>query len=356
MSRRNKPKTIAFVYNVRHKYPDPKDPRTQLEVDFDDPKTTEWQIKHFRNCGYKVIPIEADETAYSIFTKHKKDIDLVFNVAEGIYGEGREAQIPAMLEMLQIPYTGSGPLTQALVLDKAKTKEILLANRVPTAPFQVFSSSKQKLKKSLHFPLLVKPVAEGSGAGISNKSVVHNEKELKRQIEYIAKTFHGERSLVEPFLSGPEYSVAMIGNPPRILPVIGPDHSMLPKGVIPLDSFEVKWIFEEQGNGSYLRCPAPMDKKTYRKLEKICYGLWDALAIRDWCRIDLRADKRGNIYVLEVNSPPGIMPPEMSMTSYFPLAARTAGIDYEMMLNEIINTALSRYNSTKKQKTFYFSP
>src|SRR3989339_505726 len=112
--------TLAFLYNVRHEYPDPNHPRTQLEADFDDPEAVEGLIKYLRKEGYKVIPIEADEYAYEKLFKIRNKIDLAFNFSEGIYGEDREAQIPAILEMLQIPYTGSGPLAQTLALNKAK--------------------------------------------------------------------------------------------------------------------------------------------------------------------------------------------------------------------------------------------
>ena len=339
-----KVENLVFFYNVRHTYPDPKDPRTQLEVDFDDPETTKWQIKHLESCGYKVIPVEANEKAYLTLYQNKNNIDLVFNVAEGIYGNDREAQIPAMLEMLQIAYTGSSPLTQALVLNKAKTKEILLANKIPTLPFQLFLTNNSKLNLRLSFPLIVKPVSEGSGAGINNKSVVNSKSELQKQINLMLKTFKHEAAMIEPFLSGPEYSVAMIGNPPRILPIVSPDHAKLPKNYLPMDSFEVKWIFEEQGNSDYLICPATIEKKLYQKIYQICLKTWKALDILDWCRIDLRLDKKDNPFVLEVNSPPGIIPPEVSTTSYFPLAARVAGIEYKQMLNMIIESALRRYN------------
>lgn len=141
-------KTIILLYNQRHFYPDPNDLRTQLEADFDDPQTTEWQIKHLKNLGYNVVPIEADEKAYFKLYELRDKIDLVFNVAEGIYGLDREAQIPAILEMLKIPYLGSRPLTEAIILDKAKTKEILIANKISTLPFQIFKQGDEKLKKN----------------------------------------------------------------------------------------------------------------------------------------------------------------------------------------------------------------
>ncbi|KKP35689.1 MAG: D-alanine-D-alanine ligase [Candidatus Roizmanbacteria bacterium GW2011_GWA2_32_13] len=336
-------KTIAFLYNVRHKYPDPKDYLNQVEEgDFDDPETIKWQIKHLGNLGYRIIPIEADERAYLILYKLKNKIDLVFSIAEGKHGRDRELQIPAMLEMLKIPYTGCSPLTQGIILDKARAKEIFIVNGIPTLPFQIFHSENENLKKDFKFPLIVKPVAEGSSMGITNKSVVYDFKSFRKQIKKVIDNFK-EAVMVEPFLTGREFSIAMLGNPPEILPIIEPDHSLLPKKYLPFDSLEVKWFFEEQGHADYLACPAKIDKELEEKLRMICFDVWEALEVDDWCRLDIRCDQKNNPYVLEVNSPPGMIPPEVSMTSYFPLAARTAGIDYESLLKTIIKAAFKRY-------------
>jgi D-alanine-D-alanine ligase len=338
---------LAFVYNIRHNYPDPKNEQTQLEADFDDPETIATMIKHMKECGYQVLPIEANEQAYLKLYKNRDKIDLVFNFAEGMYGKDREAQIPAMLEMLRLPYVGSSPLTQALVLDKAMTKEVLIANDIPTLPFQLFKTGNELLNPNLTFPLIVKPDSEGSGAGITNKSIVHTEKELRRQVLHILKVFHGS-VLVEPFLTGPEYSIAMVGNPPQILPFISPNHKMLPKQYAPLDSLAVKWVFEEQStHENYLMCPAHVSKSLDKKLRDICINLWNALNIRDWCRVDIRCDGKNRPYVLEINSPVGLLPPEISTTSYMPLAARAAGIDYNSLLSLIVSTALKRYSHKK---------
>ena len=333
---------IAFLYNARHRYPDPKKPKTLREADFDDPETTELQIKYLKKLGYKIFPIEANEEAYFKLYRLKHKIDLVFNVSEGLHGNDREAQIPAMLEMLQIPYTGSPPLAQAIILDKSKTKEILIAHKLPTLPYQLLTSNQNKLKKSLKYPLMVKPVSEGSSAGITNKSVVYNERSLYEQVNYIQRTFD-EQALVEPYLEGREFSVAMLGNPPLILPILESDHSMLPKKYLPFDSLEVKWFYELATSGKHLKCPAKIPGDLKAKINKICYKLWSAIGIRDWCRIDIRCDKKNNPYVLEVNSPPGCTPPEHDPSSYFPLIARASGIDYRSLLKMIIDTALKRY-------------
>ncbi|OGK63145.1 hypothetical protein A2334_03210 [Candidatus Roizmanbacteria bacterium RIFOXYB2_FULL_38_10] len=301
------------------------------------------QIKHLKKLGYKVVPIEANDKAYLKLYRYRAQIDLVFNVSEGMHGNDREAQIPAMLEMLQIPYTGSPPLAQALILDKAKTKEVLIANNVSTLPFQRFTDANQALKKGLIYPLMVKPVSEGSSAGITNKSVVHTLSELRKQIKFIRKVFH-EDALVEPYLEGREFSVAMLGNPPQILPILESDHSMLPKKYLPFDSLEVKWFYESETNGQHLKCPAlNISTRLERQIHTICLDAWKALGIKDWCRIDIRCDRKENPFVLEVNSPPGCMPPEHDVASYFPMIARAAGIPYERLLQKIISEALKRY-------------
>lgn len=334
---------IAFLYNVRRSDKDSTEFKNQLDRDFDDPVTTKWQIKHLKSLGYKVIAIEANEKAYFKLYRLKNKIDLVFNVAEGIHGKDRELQMPAMLEMLQIPYTGSSPLTHAFSLNKAKAKEIFIANNIPTATFQTIDKTDFILKKELKFPLIVKPVAEGSSMGITNDSVVYNKIDLKKQLKKIWKVFD-EPALIEPYLEGREFSISMLGNPPDILPIIESNHKILPKKYLPFDSYEVKWFFEEEGHASdYLICPAKIEKKLEDKIKNICFKVWEVLNVVDWCRIDIRCDKDDNPYVLEINSPAGITPPEVSISSYFPLAARAAGIDYKNLLKKIIETALKRY-------------
>ncbi len=336
---------LAFLYNIWHKYPDPNDPMTQLEADFDDPGTIKMIINYLERIGFKVIPIEANEKAYLTLFKNKKNIDFAFDFSFGLYGSNKYGHIPAILEMLQIPFTSSSSFTRILTLNKGKMKEVLLANNLSTLPFQIFNKSDKKRRKSLNFPLIVKPLAQGSSAGILENSVVNSDKELERQVDFIVNTF-GQPALVEPFLKWREFSVSMMGNPPRILPIIEPDYAILPKNHLPLDSLDIKWVFEEKGGANHLVCPAEVDSKLRKKIANLAFGTWKALDIKDLCRIDMRTDLQDNVYVLDVNAPPGLIPPEVSKTSYFPLAARTAGIDYKKMLRTIIREAGKRYNLT----------
>ena len=338
---------LAFLYNVRKKYPSLSDPSSQFEADLDDKETIDAIKWHLKKAGYLVYGIEGDEYAYEKLFSLRKRIHIAFNYTVGRYGKDRYSQIPAILEMLQIPYTGSGPLTQALILNKAKMKEVLMSHGIPTLPFQLCSHIHEKRNPKLQFPLIVKPVGQGSSAGITQKSFVRTEKELRTQIAFVQKTFH-EPALIEPFLFGREFSVGLLGNPPRAFPIIEPNHKLLPKGFLPFDSLEVKWQFEEEEEGqgkNYLACPAKLSSSQKRKIEKICMEVFSALDMRDYCRIDLKCDEKGNAYVLDVNSPPGLMPPEISTTSYFPRAARVAKINYGKLLTSIIQTAQKRIAS-----------
>ncbi|OGK16351.1 hypothetical protein A2774_02755 [Candidatus Roizmanbacteria bacterium RIFCSPHIGHO2_01_FULL_39_12c] len=337
-----KRKNLALIYNLRRHYPDPKDPRSNLEADFDDPPTIGWMIKHLKKIGYNVIPIEADEKAYLKIYRHRKSIDLAFDFSFGLWGENKYGHIPGMLEMLRIPFATSSSFTRNLTLNKVKMKQILAANNIPTLPFQVFKNKSDVKIKKLPYPLIVKPIAQGSSAGITNKSIVKRDKELERQINFI-NTIFNTPAFVEPFLDFREFSVPLLGNPPRILPIIEPDFSLLPKKYRHIDSLEVKWIFEEQEETNYLVCPAKLSGTIKNKIEKVALATWDALEINDICRIDMRTDRNENLYVLDVNAPPGLIPPEVSMTSYFPLAARAAGIEYEELLKIILNSAIKRY-------------
>ncbi len=337
-------KTLAFLYNIRHQYPDPNDPATQLETDFDDPATIETMISHLEALRFEVIPIEADQHAYTRLKRNRERIDLAFNYSLGMYGMDRYAHLPAMLEMLQIPYTGATPLGEALILNKAYMKDILIANNIPTLPYQLFTVKDKKLKRRLKFPLIVKPVAQGSSAGITNDSVVWSEIRLREQLEKVLELFPAG-AMVEPFLFGREFSVGLLGNPPKVLPIIEANHATLPEEYYPMDSLEVKWILEEEGGGEtdHLICPAVMGEKLQRRIERICKRAWHDCGMQDYCRIDVRLDGEGIPQILDINSPCGLIPPEVSMTSYFPIEGRAAGMDYRALLKAIISAAFQRY-------------
>lgn len=291
---------------------------------------------------HTVTLIEANEQAYLHFLQTKPDI--VFNIAEGYTGVSREAQIPAMLEMLQIPYTGSDPLTLAICLDKARTKEILSYYNIPTPKFFLAEEPDAIYEHALQLPCIVKPLYEGSSKGIYNSSVVRSTKELYDQVDFVIHEYQ-QPALVEEFLDGREFTVALLGNVPsvQVLPIIELKFDSLPPNVNPIYSYEAKWIWDTAENPIDVHeCPAKIDESLQSEIEKICRKSFHVLRCRDWCRIDIRLDEKGRPNVLEINPLPGILPnPEEH--SCFPLAARKAGMTYNEMINNVLKMALKRY-------------
>jgi D-alanine-D-alanine ligase len=300
-------------------------------------------VKDAIECYNNVTMIEADENAYNNFRESKPDI--VFNIAEGAFGVSREAQIPAMLDMLQIPYTGSDALTLAICLDKARTKEILSYYKVPTAKFFVADKMDDANTHNLDFPMIVKPISEGSGKGIYASSLVNNAEELKREIKRITNEYN-QSALVEEFLPGREFTVAVLGNngDTRILPSVEMRYDKYPKGTAPLYSYEAKWILDTKENEfDVFDCPANISKELEQKINTVCLNTYKVLKCRDWSRIDLRLDKNGEPNIIEINPLPGIIP-DPNENSSFPKAARAAGIDYNDMINTVLAAAVKRYN------------
>ena len=319
--------------------------------------------------GHDVELIEADEHAYE--TLRASGVALVFNIAEGIRGEDRESQIPAMLEMLGIPYTGSGPLTLALCLNKARTKETLSWYGVPTPAFQVWTHPHETLSDTLVYPLIVKLLHEGSSMGLSYDSVVESDQALRRQVRYLRETY-GQPALVEQFIEGREFTVPVTGNsPPRALPAI----EVLFQGPQPITLYQpddavIRMLARTQGKrlvacedvklsedrrfallktdaGTELEvpvslsrsiCPAKMSDSLAEAIKGTALKAYQALDCRDWCRIDMRVGVDQVPQVLELNPIAGID------TSYwFPRSAKAAGMTYPELIGSVIDAARQRY-------------
>jgi D-alanine-D-alanine ligase len=290
---------------------------------------------------HQVVLIEADEEAYLKLQQEKPD--LVFNIAERLYGPNRESHIPTFCEVLNIPYTGSDPLTLGICLDKSRAKEILSYYGVPNPRFWVVEDD-NSLPAEITLPALVKPLYEGSSKGIKNNSVVRNLAELRQKVAEIKKLYD-EPSIVEEFLSGREFTVGVLGNYPEleILPVVEIDHSQLPAGANPIYSYEAKWVWDQPEKPlEIFRCPAELTQELQKKVEQVVTETCRLLRIKDWARIDLRLDAAGEPNILEVNPLPGILPnPEDN--SCLPKAARAAGYTYEQLINRVVYEACKRY-------------
>ncbi len=305
----------------------------------DDEETIE-AVRSALALRHQVILVEGDEQAYENFRSRRPD--MVFNIAEGLVGRSRESQIPAMLEMLQIPYTGSDPLTLALCLDKAMAKDILAYHKIPTAPFTVVVEADSRAKFP-PFPLIVKPLAEGSSKGVVNKSLVRTKKELQQEIQRVLNEYH-QPALVEKFLPGREFTAALLGNrgEVEILPLVEIQFEQLPPNINPIYSYEAKWIWDTVENPlEIFTCPPKISAKLEKKIKAVCTAAFSVLRCRDWCRIDVRLDEAGEVHVLELNPLPGILP-NPKANSCFPKAARAANISYEELINRVLDIACRR--------------
>lgn len=290
----------------------------------------------------KVTKIEADANAYGKLKRLKPDI--VFNMAEGLRGESRESYIPAVLEMLDIPYTGSGPLTLAVALNKALTHQVLCVNGIPSPSFQVFTRVDEKINRNLEFPLVVKPLSEGSSKGVRSNSLVKDEESLRSQVSWVIKTY-SQPALVEEFLPGREFTVGLIGNDdPTVLPIFEILIDKLPSGANPLYSYEAKWVWDVPEKPlDIFCCPADIPVDLEKEIRYIAVEAFQVLNCRDVCRIDMRLDGNGEPRVLEVNPLPGLIP-NPAAHSCLPEAARAAGYTYDQLICVILWHALKRYN------------
>lgn len=307
-----------------------------------------------RSVGHECEFLEADETIIDTVRAYKPDI--CFNIAESHFGDSREAQIPAILEKLRIPYTGSKVLSLALTLDKPMTKRILTWHGLHTPAFQSFERVDEPLDKDLRFPLFVKPSREGTGMGISHDSIVHNEKELRKQINYIISKYN-QTALVETYIEGREVTLGMVGN------LIGPVARRLPEdenaprntaGLTFLPPLEVDLKPYLETDGVYANrlktalaadltylCPAPIPDELIEDLNWQAAAVFRVTGALDCARVDFRLDTNDNLkpYILEINPLPGLSP----VISDLVIEAEAIGIHHTELVNMILNAALDRY-------------
>jgi D-alanine-D-alanine ligase len=275
--------------------------------------------------------------------------ELVFNIAEGFHGASREAQVPAILEMLRASYTGSDPLTLALCLDKSRTKEILAYRGVPTAPFVVVESAEDlPLATQVPLPVLIKPLFEGSSKGIRDDQLVRDPALVEDRVSRVLERYQ-QPALVEHFLPGREFTVAILGNGRdlRVLPPVEIRFDAFPPDANPIYSWEAKWVWDRpEAPLRVFDCPARLATADQTAIEGICRDTARILRLRDWARIDLRMDEQGVPNVIEVNPLPGILP-DPAANSCYPKAARAAGLTYTDMILGVVDAAARRLGWTQ---------
>src|SRR6266567_2582525 len=328
---------IGLAYNEK---PDAT-PASDAYAEWDDPSTIDAVDQALSLFG-NVVRLEADEFLPQKLALARPDI--VFNMAEGLHGPCRESHVPALCEYLQIPYTGSDPLTLALTLHKGRTKEILAYRGVPTAPFRVIEALDDLERLPLPYPLFVKPVAEGSGKGVFVNNLCESAAQLAERVPFLLERYQ-QAVLVETYLPGPEFTVAILGNngDVRCLPIVAFDFATLPAGAPPVYGYEAKWIWDTREHPlAIFQCPPTgVAESLCRETERVALDAYRALGCRDWCRIDVRVDRFGVPNVVELNPLPGIIP-DPAMNSCLPKAARVAGYNYDELIQEVLRIAWRR--------------
>ena len=333
---------IALTYNLKE-----KDEGKPLDYfsEFDSEDTINAIIGALRKKGHSVLPVNVAQ--YDLFSYFKKNrVDIVFNIAEGKCGRFRESETPAILDYLNIPYTGSNTLSLALALNKALTKKILTAENIPTPRFQVFVKGNEELNPELRFPLIVKPNCEGSAKGIDISNVVNTKEALFEKVRDIVNTYQQE-ALVEEFIEGRELTVGILENgKTTVLPILEIDFSSCAKSGEYFYSWRMK---EYQGDAELglvptFHCPARLNKEEEMRVKEVALKTHQALGCFDISRTDIRLGKDNVPYVLEINPLPGLNPQE----SNFPIMAYAAGMKYEDIIEEILISAYKRRRSNEE--------
>jgi D-alanine-D-alanine ligase len=345
---------VALLANLKKNAPKFEGMPADQWDDLDSEKTVNALVDAVRSGGHACEFLEGDTTLLDTVRKFKPDI--CFNICEGHFGDAREAQVPATLEMLRIPYTGSKVLTLALALDKPMTKRVLHYHDLPTPNFQTFERVDEPIHEDLNFPLFVKPSREGTGMGVSANSIVKNEDELRQQVKKIIERYR-QSALVECYIEGREVTVGVVGN------LVGPAARRMPEDdtakriqeglrflppmEVDLDPYiETDTVYSNRlkvdlaDQLNYL-CPAPLPEELVEELNWLTAAVFRVTGSLDVARVDFRlnSDENWKPYILEINPLPGLSPGISDLV----IEAAAVGIEHAELVNMILNTALKRY-------------
>jgi D-alanine-D-alanine ligase len=246
--------------------------------------------------------------------------------------------VAGLYELLCIPYTGATPYALALCQRKAATKDMLLANGIRTPRFKVMREGPLLRRHGLHYPVIVKPAREDASAGIDNASVVDTLDQMHQRVQYVWKEFQ-QPALVEEFVEGRELHAAVLGNyPPKVLPIAEMDFSGLPPHHRSILTYDAKWdphteAFQKVDS----KCPADLPKKVEARVKEVALAAYRLLGCRDYARIDMRLNRKQQVYVLEVNPNP-----ELAEGDAFMESAAKAGLSFPITLRKIVELALRR--------------
>lgn len=346
---------VAVLANLKKNAPKYDGMSEDAWDDLDSPVTIDAIIAALEAGGHRATFLEGNLSLVETLPKLKPDI--CFNICEGHWGDSRESHVPSILEMLRVPYTGSGVLTLALTLDKPMTKRVLAFHALPTPAFQVFERADEPLDYDLRFPLFVKPSREGTGMGVSGESIVSDEVELREQLR-VQLARYKQPILVEHFIRGREITVGVIGNLTapvakrvpedesaerviqglRFLPPLEVDFNAYPEseGGVYTNRMKTEWAHDFR----YV-CPAPLTPRQVAELNRLTAAVFRVTGCVDVARVDFRLDAADGDkpYILEVNPLPGLYPGLSDLV----LEAAAMGMAYTELINEILAAAVARH-------------
>lgn len=302
------------------------------EAEFDDMDTIRAIQNALETSGCAVELYEATTELPARLIRSRPDI--VFNIAEGVNGRGREAQVPALLNFLGIPFTGSDETALCVAMDKALTKKIAASCGINTPQYQIVKPGALYQQAGLSFPVIVKPNSEGSSKGISDISVAEDAAQLKKALSEKINLYKQDM-LVEEFISGREFTVGILGNGDT-LRVFSPMEIVFKDEAHSIYSYEVKRNFRQF---VYYECPPSIDSKLKNEIENAALTIYRALECRDLARVDFRLSPGRKPYFIEINPLPGLAPDY----SDYPMIAAFNGMDYAALIQNIMDSALTRY-------------
>jgi D-alanine-D-alanine ligase len=317
---------VGLTYDLRSWYID-RGYSMDETAEFDKQETVDALENGLKKMGHDTEPIGNIFQLVDALAAGKK-WDIVFNIAEGLYGDGRESVVPAILDQYKIPYVFSGPVIMGLSLNKHLAKMVVASSGVPVSPGFLINDIADLTKCSLNYPLFVKPVSEGTGKGITEKSLVNNPAELRKMVGWILSEF-SQPALVEEYLPGREFTVGVVG--------YGNDAKAI-GGMEVITANNLPYSVEVKENYQNYCKYKPLDPEIAEECKSVALRAWNALDAVDAGRVDLKADRNGNICFIEANPLAGLNP----VHSDLPILAGMYGIDYQTLLEMIMNAAVRR--------------
>ncbi|MDD5475632.1 MAG: ATP-grasp domain-containing protein [Syntrophales bacterium] len=299
-------------------------------AEFDKKETIEAIAEALQSLGHETEPLgNVRELTSQLAAGNRWDI--VFNIAEGLKGFGRESQVPALLEAYEIPYTFSDPLTLALSLHKGMAKHVFRDLKIPTPDFVVVQDREDMERIGMPWPLFIKPVAEGTSKGIWGSSRVTNRADLVAQCSRIIDLFR-QPALVETYLPGREFTVGILGTGKEAFCLGALEVILMKNAEKGVYSFENKEYFQERVKYRLVRDRGAM------KAAETALAAWRGLGCRDAGRVDVREDESGTPNIIEVNPLAGLHP----VNSDLSILASKLGMSYISLIGKILEAALNR--------------